>query len=178
MNKINFKTKIYIGIVLILLLIISAWFAIRQNTNQNNLHFSIKSDPVYKYEIGKPIDISGQLKNVGEENLFIYTPEETLSISYEVMDPTGKRIDIPLPINDLWIPKKDDFTLIKPGESLPKIFKLHIGYEDFNPLPGIYAISVIYHISEKGYYESGKLVDLNAWTGTLKSNIIKVEIKK
>lgn len=135
--------------------------------------------PTYEYEIGKPIIISGQLRNVSGQTFFIYTLEETLTVSYEVIGPKGEKIDVGGPIIDLWLPKKDDFTLIKPDKSLTKTFKLYIAREDLYLLPGVYTISVIYDVWKEGYYdEESGFVDLNAWTGTVKSNPIKIEIKK
>jgi hypothetical protein len=137
------------------------------------------AEPTYEYEVGKPIIISGLLRNVSGQSLYIYTLEETLTVSYEVIGPKGEKIDVGGPIIDLWPPKKDDFALIKPDKSLTKTFKLYIAREDLYLLPEVYAISVIYDVWKEGYYdEESGFVDLNAWTGTVKSNPIKIEIKK
>lgn len=139
------------------------------------LQLTIKSDKQV-YEVGEEIIISGYIENTSKQDTYIYPLEQTLTVTYDIIGPQGNKIDVPLPIIDLWTPKKDDFVLIKAGGSLPKTFKLYLTREVFPALSGIYTISVKYDVWDKGYYENGKFMDLNAWTGMLTSNTIIIEV--
>ena len=73
--------------------------------------------------------------------------------------------------------KKEDFVLIKAGESLPKRFDVHFWTGD-TVAPGVYTLSMAYQVWENWYFddEQGARVDVNAWTGTLHSNEVKIEV--
>lgn len=149
---------------------------IQQIDTKAPLTLTIKSDKEV-YESGEEVIIFGQIKNISEKDVFIYPLEWTLTVTYEVIDSKGKKIDVPLPISDLWPPTKNDFVLIKAGGLLQKSWGLSIVDEDLQFLPDVYTIMVRYEVREDGYYENGKFVDLDAWTGTLVSNIITIEVK-
>lgn len=166
--------KILLGIILSLL---TTSVAYSQEPTQP-LQLTVKPEKQV-YGIGEIIIISGEIKNVSNQDIFIYLLEKSLTVTYDVIDSKGNKIDVPGDIIDLWPPKKDDFALLKSGKSLPKTFKLSIPREIIKS--GLYTISVKYNIWEKGYYEDGKLIDLGTWTGILTSNTIAinvVEVKK
>ena len=173
------EKKRSVGVILfgIILLFLTTLITYSQEPTQP-LQLTVKPEKQV-YGIGEIIIISGEIKNVSNQDIFIYSLEKSLTVTYDVIDSKRNKIDVPLPIIDLWTPKKDDFVLLKLDKSLPKTFKFSIPREIIKS--GLYTISVKYNIWEKGYYEEGKLIDLDAWTGILTSNTITinvVEVKK
>ncbi len=144
-----------------------------QEYKEQPLQLTIKSDKEV-YEVGEKFVFSGQIKNISEQDIFIYPLEISLTITFDVIDSRGNKIDVAVPIIDLWPPKKDDFALLKSAKFLPKTFKAYIPIESMKP--DLYTITVKYNIWQKGYYENGKFINLDAWTGTLTSNTVTVKV--
>jgi hypothetical protein len=68
--------------------------------------------------------------------------------------------------------------LIKAGESLPKTFECRFWTGDA-VVPGIYTLSMTYKVWQNWYVDPEKStrVEMNAWTGALHSNEVKIEVR-
>lgn len=166
--------RIFFGIGL---LVLTVSFGYGQEPKQP-LEFTIKSDKSV-YEVGKEIAIAGQLKNISKHGIVIYPREQSLTVTFDVTDAEGRKVDAAYSISDLGPPQKKEFITLGSGKTFPKTFRLLIPKQ--HALPGKYVVSVKYKFpSTKGYYDekNAKFVNLNAWTGTLASNIITVEMSE
>lgn len=147
------------------------------NEKVEPLQLIIKADKLY-YKVGDPISIAAEIKNTTKQDLFFYIVESSLTATYNLIDPTGKTVDIAYAIADPGLPSKEDFVLIRTGESLPKHFEVH--FQTGGRLqPGSYTLSMTYRVNQNWYFDSQKSerVDLNAWIGVLTSNKVKVELR-
>ncbi|MDI6603282.1 MAG: hypothetical protein QME57_04220 [Patescibacteria group bacterium] len=147
----------------------------------NGLQFTIKSDKKV-YEIGEPVKIEFKLKNVGEEGIHLYTSRLIAFIQLKI-EPNSKRIEYwerempPVPP-----PKKEDFYFLQPQEAyLINIEDLQTGNVHYKIVEsGMYNITAILRLHNNyysGVYVDGKKIGLDAWTGTINSNTIIIEIK-
>lgn len=173
----NFNKKLWMAVTVVVVAIIVIVFImiiLRQNVTSTKLELTVTADR-FVYKVGEPILIRGQIKNVSGQELYFYAAESSLATKFEILDPQGKEIEAAYPINDPPLPELKEFTLLRPGDALQKDFEVFMPEEKIK-VSGIYSISVIYDVPQDWYFDDHKYVKLNAWTGTLKSNAIKVEI--
>lgn len=135
-----------------------------------NLELWIKADK-RKYDMGEPVFITFILKNRTKETLTVnkrwgFLREFTLEAFKEPGGPQSYRPaqkEIPY--------KRQDFMNFKPEEDLELIMKLNEYLA--NPLkPGLYSLRASYKNQE-----SGKIFQINAWTGEIVSNRINITVK-
>ena len=123
------------------------------------------------------ISVTGEIQNISQQDQWFYGVQSTANPTYHLTGPTGQPVEIAYVIADPPPLKKEDFVLIKAGESLPKRFDVHFGSGDA-VAPGVYTLSMTYRVGQNSYFdeEKGAPVDVNAWTGMLHSNEVKIEV--
>ena len=141
--------------------------------------YQVNEIPTTQYPRSKEavISVTGEIQNISQQDQWFYVVESTATPTYHLTGPTGKPVEIAYRISDPGELKKEDFVLIKAGESLPKRFDVHFWTGD-TVAPGVYTLSMAYQVWENWYFddEQGARVDVNAWTGTLHSNEVKIEV--
>ena len=138
------------------------------------LELTIKLDKEV-YAVGEGISISGQIINTSNQDVIVCTFEQTATVTFDVTNSQGKKIDAQYFISDPPLPRKKDFIRIMPGKILPRTFLLRLSKEE--TLPDTYIVSVKYNFPVvNGYYENGKFVNLNVSTGILTSNAINIKV--
>ena len=124
------------------------------------------------------ISVTGEIQNIGQQDQWFYVVPSTTNPSFHLTGPSGQPLEFANPISDPGPLRKEDFVLIKAGESLPKRFDVHFWTGDAVAL-GIYTLSMTYQVGQNWYFdeEKGARVDLNAWTGTSHSNEVQFEVR-
>jgi len=135
--------------------------------------------PTMQYPSSKEavISVTWEIQNISQQDQWFYVVQSTGTPTYHMTGPAGQPVEIAYVIADPAPPKKEDFVLIKAGESLSKRSDVHFWTGD--PMaPGIYTLSMTYNVWLNWYYdaEKGARVHVNAWTGTLHSNEVKIEV--
>ncbi len=138
--------------------------------------------PTTQYPSSKEavISVSGEIRNISQQDQWFYVVESTGTPTYHLTGPTGKPVEIAYVIADPDFPSKEDFVLIKAGTSLPKRFEVRF-WTGEAVAPGIYTLSVAWRVGQNYYLDTERgavrRVDVNAWTGTLDSNEVKIEVR-
>ncbi len=142
--------------------------------------YQVNDIPTTQYPGSKEavIPVTGEIQNISQQDQWFYVVQSTANPAYHLTGPTGKLVEIAYRISDPGPLRKEDFVLIKAGASLPKRFDVHFWTGDA-VAPGIYTLSMIYRTGPNWYFdvEKGARVDVNAWTGTLHSNEVKIEVR-
>ena len=125
--------------------------------------------------------VTGEIQNISQQGQLFYDVYSSGNPTYHLIGPRGKPMEIAYLIVDPPLPQERDFVLVKTGKSLPKTLECRFWTGDA-VATGIYTLSITYRVAEKSYLAfDGKkvtLVDLNnAWTGTLRSNEVKIEVR-
>ena len=126
------------------------------------------------------ISVTGAIQNISQQDQWFYAVQSTGVPTYHLTGPTGQPVEIASVIADPPLPRKEDFVLIKVGESLAKRFDVHFWIGE-TVTPGIYTLSMTYKVWMNWYldHDNDKVarVEMDAWTGTLHSNEVKIEIR-
>ena len=122
--------------------------------------------------------VTGEIQNISQQDQWFYDVHSTGNPACHLTGP--KPVEVTGVISDPPLPRKEDFVLVKAGESLPKTLECRFWTGDA-VAPGIYTLSMTYRVDENSYlaFDGEKVtpVDLNAWTGTLRSNEVKIEVR-
>ena len=132
----------------------------------------------YPSSKGAVFAVAGEIQNISQQDRWFYNVQSTGTPACHLTGP--KPVEVTYVIADPPLPTKEHFVLIKAGESLPKIFECRFWTGDAVAL-GIYTLSMTYKVWQNSYLavdgEKVARVDLNAWTGTLHSNEVKIEVR-
>jgi hypothetical protein len=136
----------------------------------NGLQLSIKSAKKV-YEAGDSVTLKLRVSNVGQNKIVVAWIK--FHMLFHVLGAKGYRFDTNHLKNLDY--EKSDLVVILPGESKERTFVLPSVHDNtqFNKVPGEYEIFATFEP-----WEDGKKFGLEAWTGVLTSNSIKIKIKK
>lgn len=122
--------------------------------------------------------IAGEIQNISQQDQWFYDVQSTGNPACHLTGP--KAVEVTSVIADPAPPRKEHFVSVKAGESLPKTFECRFWTGDA-VAPGIYTLSMTYRVAQNSYLavdgETVTRVDLEAWTGTLHSNEVKIEVR-
>lgn len=122
--------------------------------------------------------LSGEIQNISEQDQWLYDVHSTGNPACHLTGP--KPVEVTSVITDPPPPLKEHFVLIKAGESLPKRFECRFWTGDA-VAPGLYTLSMTYRVTQRSYLaadgETATPVDVSAWTGTLQSNEVMIEVR-
>ena len=121
--------------------------------------------------------VTGEIQNISEQDRLFYDFEVTGTPTYHLTGPDGEPIEIAYRISDPAPPTKESFVLIKAGASLPKHFDVSFWTGDA-VAPRTYTLSMDYKVWMNWYFDTEKSarVDVDAWTGTLHSNEVTIDV--
>ena len=123
--------------------------------------------------------VTGEIQNVSKQDRLFYDFEATGTPTCHLTGPDGKPIEIAYRISDPAPPTKESFVLVKAGESLPKHFDVSFWTGDA-VAPGTYTLSMDYKVWMNWYMnvdgDRVERVDVDAWTGTLHSNEVTIDV--
>jgi len=182
--------KILIGFSVIGVVLICGWFMMNQAPAEltersvetgsaiDGLQLTIKSDREV-YKVGEEIKIELILENISEEEIVVCTVWlPSLNMEFKVTR-DGEKIEPIVIIYELAPLKREDYVKLKPGENIIKSFDI----SKYVPIDksGNYNIKVSYNNWYNWYYdesegELGDKISIDAWTGTLTSNSITIEV--
>ena len=152
-----------------------------------------------EYLLGERIEISAALVNHSPMALVVnyrfqmiwdYKYREAYELQFDVLGPQGEEILPRKIIEDRLVPypKKKDFVYLDPGDSRQRTVVIS-DYFDFDDA-GIYQISAEYHNDHTEWRdytewhpdslvrgEGLKIIPVDAWTGTIRSNSIQLRVK-
>ena len=141
--------------------------------------YAVSDVPTTQYPTSKVAVfwVTADIHNVSQEDQWFYAVESTATPGYELTGPAGKPLEASYVISDPGLPRKEDFVLIKAGESLPKRFEVRFWTGDA-VAPGTYMLSMTYRVWQDWYFDpdTSTRVDLHAWTGTLRSNDVAIQV--
>lgn len=166
------RRMVIIGIVISLSVLLTGGGSVRADEfgREGNLELWIRTNKK-TYEFGDPVYLTLTLKNRTTETLFINKRWGILrEIDLEVfLEPEGPiKLRSPGERPDF---RKGDFIAVTPGLDLEKTFDLNEILA--RPMsPGGYMLRGTYKNSE-----SGKVFDLQAWTGEIVSNRLNIQVK-
>ena len=122
--------------------------------------------------------VIGEIQNISQQDQWFYDVPSTGNPACHLTGP--KPVEVTYVIADPPPPRKEHFVLVKAGESLPKTFECRFWTGDA-VAPGVYALSMTYRVGQNSYLavdgEKVTRVDLDALTGTLHSNEVKIEVR-
>ena len=168
-------------------------FAVAQDSSSDEdqpLRFVISAEPssyplneipTTQYPTSKEavFSVTGEIQNISEQDRLFYDFEATGNPTWLLIGPDGKPIEIAYRISDPAPPTKESFVLIKAGESLPKHFDVSFWTGDA-VAPGTYTLSMEYKVWMNWYTKIDRdkveRVDVDAWTGTLHSNEVTIDV--
>jgi len=141
--------------------------------------YDVSEIPTTQYPTSKEAEFSvtGEIQNVSEQDRLFYDFEVSGTPTCHLTGPDGEPIEIAYRISDPAPPTKKSFVLIKAGESLPKHFDVSFWTGDA-VAPGTYTLSMDYKVWMNSYFDPEKSarVDVDAWTGTLHSNEVTIDV--
>ena len=141
--------------------------------------YDVSEIPTTQYPTSKEavFSVTGEIQNISEQDRLFYDFEVTGTPTYHLTGPDGEPIEIAYRISDPAPPTKESFVLIKAGESLPKHFDVSFWTGDA-VAPGTYTLSMDYKVWMNSYFdtETSARVDVDAWTGTLHSNEVTIDV--
>lgn len=127
-----------------------------------------------EYRIGESIQCTLLLANTGEDVLVVnkrllvnYDATFSHEVLFQISGPDGKILEF-IPIIKAGLPGPEDFITLPSSEFIMKIYELS-RYYSFDK-KGHYNIQAIY----ENYHQPPGMV---VWKGTVKSNIVEIEIK-
>ena len=180
------------GVLIALCAVANAQFAAAQDSSSGEvepLRFVISADPssypleeipTTQYPTNKEavFSVTGEIRNISEQDRLFYEFEASGTPTCHLTGPDGKPMEIAYRISDPAPPTKESFVLIKAGESLPKQFDVSFWTGDA-VAPGTYTLSMDYKVSMNWYFDTEKSarVDVVAWTGTLHSNEVTIDLR-
>lgn len=136
------------------------------------------------YHIGEEVFVNLTLTNTGVEQLFLYgrmifvtfpSPPELNLSEIIILDPTHKIIPFKGYANVDWLPRKENFFFLGPGESITKQSYI-LNSEDYDQ-PGVYTLKAIYRNSfdPSDVFENSDDTR-EAWKGEVVSDLATFEI--
>lgn len=143
--------------------------------------YRLNEVPTRQYPASKEavFSISGDIRNVSEQDRLFYSFESTGTPACHLTGPDGKPMEIAYRISDPAPPTKESFVLIEAGKSLAKHFEVSFWTGDA-VAPGSYTLSMDYKVWVNWYMkvdgDTVERVDVDAWTGTLHSNDVTIDV--
>ena len=123
--------------------------------------------------------VTGEIQNISKRDRLFYDFEASGTPTCHLTGPDGKAVEIAYRISDPALPTKESFVRIKAGEALPKHFDVSF-WAGGAVAPGTYTLSMDYKVWMNWYMSvSGdkvERVDVDAWTGTLHSNEVTIDV--
>ena len=143
--------------------------------------YQLNEIPTTQYPTSKEavFSVTGEIHNISEQDRLFYDFEATGTPTCHLTGPDGEPIEVAYRISDPALPTKESFVLIKAGESLPKRFDVSFWTGD-GVAPGTYTLSMDYRVWMNWYMsvdgDRVERVDVDAWTGTLHSNEVTIDV--